>query len=58
MLLVGRLGDDNQSADVGAQVNRSITSKVCTGEIDIDALRRSENRILKLRQQWTLPPVK
>jgi beta-N-acetylhexosaminidase len=58
MLLVGRLGDDDQSADVGAQVNRSITSKVCTGEIDIDALRRSENRILKLRRHWTPPAVK
>jgi beta-N-acetylhexosaminidase len=58
MLLVGRLGDDDQTADVGAQVNRSITSKVCTGEIDIDALRRSENRILKLRRHWTLPPLK
>lgn len=58
MLLIGRLGDEDQSADVGAQVNSSITSKVCAGEIDISAIERSERRILKLRQRWTSLPAR
>ena len=48
MLVVGRLADDEQSADVGSEVNREITSKVCTGEIDINAIQRSVDRIQKL----------
>ena len=56
MLLVGRLGDDDQTANVGAQVNRSITSKVCTGEIDINAITRSEGRIQRLSSRWKLWP--
>lgn len=58
MLLIGRLGDEDQTADVGAQVNRSITSKVCAGEIDIDAIRRSKRRILKLRRRLPSLPVR
>jgi beta-N-acetylhexosaminidase len=52
MILVGRLGDDDQSADVGAVVNRGIASKVCTGELDINAIKRSEGRIQKLSSRW------
>jgi hypothetical protein len=48
MLVVGRLADDEPSADVGAEVNREITSKVCTGEIEIGAIQRSVDRIRKL----------
>lgn len=58
MLLIDRLGDEDQTADVGAQVNRSITSKVCAGEIDIDAIRRSKGRILKLRRRLPSLPVR
>jgi beta-N-acetylhexosaminidase len=55
MLVVGRLADDDQSADVGAEVNRAITSRVCTGEIDINAIERSVDRIQKLSSRWTSP---
>jgi beta-N-acetylhexosaminidase len=48
MLVVGRLADDEQSADVGSEVNREITQKVCTGEIEIGAIQRSVARIRKL----------
>lgn len=58
MLLIGRLGDEDRTADVGAQVNRSITSKVCAGEIDIDAIKRSERRIMRLRRRWPSLPVR
>lgn len=58
MLLVGRLGDDDQAADVVAEVNRKITSKVCTGEIDIGAIERSVDRIQKLTSRWTQSPSK
>lgn len=58
IVLVGRLGDDDQSADVGAEVNRGITSKVCTGEIDINAIESSERRIRKLSTRWVSSPLK
>jgi beta-N-acetylhexosaminidase len=48
MLVVGRLADDDQSADVGSEVNHAITSRVCTGEIDISAIQRSVDRIQRL----------
>jgi beta-N-acetylhexosaminidase len=53
MVVVGRLGDDDRSADVGTEVNRGLTSKVCAGEIDINAIKRSELRIQKLSTRWT-----
>jgi beta-N-acetylhexosaminidase len=56
MILVGRLGDDDQTADVGAEVNRGVSSKVCTGEIDINAITRSEGRIQRLSSRWKLWP--
>jgi beta-N-acetylhexosaminidase len=58
MVVVGRLGDDDQSADVGAEVNREITSKVCTGELDINAIEGSERRLQKLSEHWAPSPSK
>jgi beta-N-acetylhexosaminidase len=58
MVVVGRLGDDDQSADVGTEVNRAITSKVCTGEIAINSINRSELRIQKFSARWMASPSK
>jgi beta-N-acetylhexosaminidase len=58
MLVVGRLEDDDQSADVGFEVNRAITSRVCTGEIEISAIQRSVDRIQRLGLRWERSPSK
>jgi len=53
IVVASRLKDDDQTSDVGAEINEAITARVCTNEIRISALKRSVDRIRRLKSRWT-----
>jgi beta-N-acetylhexosaminidase len=53
MVLVSRLKDDDQTSDVGAEINEAITARVCANEIPISVLKHSVDRIQRMKSRWT-----
>jgi beta-N-acetylhexosaminidase len=56
IVVASRLKNDDQTSDVGAEINEAITSRVCTNEIRISAVRHSVARIGRLKSRWTKKP--
>ncbi|MGT2440396.1 glycoside hydrolase family 3 N-terminal domain-containing protein [Bradyrhizobium betae] len=52
VLLVGRINDEDQTSDVGGEINKAMTAGACTGEIKIEDLEKSAHRILRLKSRW------
>jgi beta-N-acetylhexosaminidase len=53
VVLVSRLKDDDQTSDVGGEINEAVTARVCTNEIRISAVKHSVDRIQRLKSRWT-----
>jgi len=53
VVLVSRLKDDDQTSDVGAEINEAVTDRVCTNEIPISVLKHSVDRVQRLKSRWT-----
>ena len=53
MVVISRLQDDDQTFDVGAQINEAITAQVCTNEIPISVIKRSVGRLQRLKSRFT-----
>jgi beta-N-acetylhexosaminidase len=51
IVVVSRLKDDDQTSDVGAEINEAITARVCTNEIPISVLKHSVDRIQRLKSR-------
>jgi beta-N-acetylhexosaminidase len=52
VVLVGRINDEDQTSDVGREINEAITAGACTSEIKIEDLEKSARRILRLKSRW------
>jgi beta-N-acetylhexosaminidase len=52
LVVVGRLTDEDQTADVGEEINKAITTAACANEIRINALKHSVDRIKRLKSRW------
>ncbi|MBR0750005.1 glycoside hydrolase family 3 protein [Bradyrhizobium japonicum] len=55
VVIVSRLNDDDQAADVGSNINEAITSAACSNEIGVAALKRSAKRVDRLKALWLRP---
>ena len=53
VVVVSRLKDDDQTSDVGAEINEAITARVCANEIPISVLKHSVDRIQRMKSRWT-----
>ena len=53
VVVVSRLTDDDQTSDVGAEINEAITARVCANEIPISVLKHSVDRIQRMKSRWT-----
>lgn len=56
IVVVSRLRDDDQTSDVGAEINEAITAQVCTNEIPISVIRHSLNRLQRLKSRLIRTP--
>ncbi|MFC5323770.1 glycoside hydrolase family 3 N-terminal domain-containing protein [Bradyrhizobium oligotrophicum] len=53
IIMFTKFSDEDQTADVGRDINAALTTAVCSGELKADALQRSVARIRKWRAGWT-----
>ncbi|CCD91373.1 putative Glycosyl hydrolase, family 3 [Bradyrhizobium sp. ORS 375] len=52
IIMFTKLSEDDQTSDVGREINGALTAAVCSGELKAGALQRSVARIQKWRSGW------
>ncbi len=53
LIIFTRLSDEDQTSDVGREINRALTAAACSQEIRANALQRSAARVRELKSRWT-----
>lgn len=53
LMIVTRLSEEDETSDVGREINQAITAAACSHEIEADAIQRSAARISKLKSRWS-----
>ncbi|MGJ5175402.1 glycoside hydrolase family 3 N-terminal domain-containing protein [Bradyrhizobium oligotrophicum] len=52
IIMFTKFSDEDQTSDVGREINGALTAAVCSGELETAALQRSAARIRKWRLGW------
>ncbi|CCE11136.1 putative Glycosyl hydrolase, family 3 [Bradyrhizobium sp. STM 3843] len=53
LMIITRLSEEDETSDVGREINRALTFAACSGEIKPDVIQRSAARISQLKSRWS-----